>query len=544
MALAAAAGLPPILLAAYLVYGFGKAGYDNTTRELVQRTESTAHAVSQQLDVVHASLTVLSHSDAALGNDLPKLYEASQRLVKSTPAVSAVSLIGADRKMVFLTLRPYVHPDARPQGTQDIPVSDLAAVQQVFQTGRPAVSAPFPSPVSERTVTSLAVPIVQDGKVVYCLRAIIRTDTLNQLLARQDLPQDWTVAIVDKGGLLLARSRSPERYVGKPGSDSLLAALKARQHGVFDGKNKEGVLIKTTIVQVPGWDWSVAIGVPIAALEAPMRHALMLLATTTLAVGAVGFVLSLWLARFITGHVKRLTRVAAGIHRGDKVDLSTLSIKELVEVAERLGEVSRRERRTHIALQDVTARSERTLAQLDSARHDALTHLPGRALFFELVDKRRRAVRRPDQGQLALLFIDLDGFKAVNDQQGHQQGDRVLVEAAGVLTSLVRDTDVAGRLGGDEFVICLVSDHGHIDSTATEVAERVLAKVRKIGFDISCSIGIAVVSGPDADVPAALSNADEAMYEAKRRGKNRAVVFGREPKLDGTPWGASPQKNA
>lgn len=530
MALAMAAGLPPILLAAYLVYGFGKAGYDNTTRELVQRTESTAHAVSQQLDVVHASLTVLSHSDAALGNDLPKLYEASQRLVKSTPAVSAVSLIGADRKMVFLTLRPYVHPDARPQGTQDIPVSDLAAVQQVFQTGRPAVSAPFPSPVSEGTVTSLAVPIVQDGKVAYCLRAIIRTDTLNQLLARQDLPQDWTVAIVDKGGLLLARSHSPERYVGKPGSESLLAALKARQHGVFDGKNKEGVLIKTTIVQVPGWDWSVAIGVPIAALEAPMRHALMLLATTTLAVGAVGFVLSLWLARFITGHVKRLTRVAAGIHRGDKVDLSTLSIKELVEVAERLGEVSRR--------------SERTQAQLESARHDALTRLPGRALFFELVDKQRRALLRPDQGQLALLFIDLDGFKAVNDQQGHQQGDRVLVEAAGVLTSLVRDTDVAGRLGGDEFVICLVSDHGHIDSTATEVAERVLSKIRKIGFDISCSIGIAVVSGPDADVSAALSQADEAMYEAKRRGKNMAMVFGREPKLDGTPWGASPQKNA
>lgn len=528
MALAMAAGLPPILLAAYLVHGFSRAGYDNTTRELVQRTESTAHAVSQQLDVVHASLTVLAHSDAALGNDLPRLYEASQRLVRSTPAISAVSLIGADQKMVFLTLRPYVPPSLRSQGAQDLPVSDLAVVQRVFQTGQPAVSGPFQSPVSARTVTSLAVPIVRDGKVVYCLRAIIRTDTLNQLLARQDLPREWTVAIVDRNGLLLARSHSPERYVGKPGSASLLAALSARQQGVFDGKTKEGDLIKTTIVAVPGWDWSVAMGVPIEALEAPTRRAFTLLAATALAVAAVGFVLSLWLARFITGHVKRLTRVAAGIHRGDPVDLSTLSIKELVEVAERLGEVSRRERSTQV--------------QLHTARHDALTRLPGRALFFERVAQQRQALAHAEHGQLALLFIDLDGFKAVNDLHGHQEGDRVLVEVAEVFQSLIRDADVAGRLGGDEFVICLSSAQGRIDSTAAEVAERVLAKVRQIGFDIGCSIGISVMSGPHADLSRAMSDADEAMYEAKRRGKNMAVVYGRGPKVDGSAWGA--QKNA
>ena len=162
------------------------------------------------------------------------------------------------------------------------------------------------------------------------------------------------------------------------------------------------------------------------------------------------------------------------------------------------------------------------------------------------MEQRRRALAIAAEGQLALLFIDLDGFKAVNDEQGHQQGDRVLVAAAEVLTSLIRDTDVAGRLGGDEFVICLASGQGQIDSTAAEVAERVLSKVRQIGFGISCSIGIAVCSGLDADVSRALSDADEAMYEAKHRGKNRAVVFGRGPKVDGTAWGAGPadQKKA
>ena len=82
--------------------------------------------------------------------------------------------------------------------------------------------------------------------------------------------------------------------------------------------------------------------------------------------------------------------------------------------------------------------------------------------------------------------------------------------------------------------------------TAAEVAARVLSKVRQIGFGISCSIGISVMSGQQADLSRAVSDADEAMYEAKHRGKNRAVVFGRGPKVDGTAWGAGPadQKKA
>lgn len=535
MALAAAAALPLVLLATYLVYGFGKSGYDNATRELVQRTESTAHAVNQELNVALAGLTALANSDSALGNDIPKLYEISQRLVKLHPAMSALSLVGPDQKMVFLTLRPL--------GTTDIPVSELDVVQQIFATGKPAVSGPFKSPINDRIVTTLSVPIVQNGKVAYCLRAIFPVDVFNRLLATQELPKDWTVGIVDKKGLLLARSLNPELFVGKPGSASLLAALKANRQGIFDGQTKEGVPTKTTIVKVSTWDWSVAIGVPTESLKAPMERALVLLIAAAVAVVLLGLVLSLWLARFITNHVEQLVDVSEAIHRGEKVDLSTIAIKELSEVAERMGAVSTRERRTNIALLDVTARSERTRAQLDMARRDALTGLPGRELFFETVEGQRKSLAKRGGGTLALLFIDLDGFKAVNDNYGHLQGDRVLVQTAEILNGLIRDTDAAGRLGGDEFVICLSSDGAHIESAARDVAERVLAQVKEIGFGISCSIGIAMTSHQCVDFSCAVRRADEAMYEAKRRGKNLLVVFGKSPKSDGSVWESMAPEN-
>lgn len=535
MALAAAAALPLVLLAAYLVYGFGKSGYDNATRELVQRTESTAHAVNQELNVALAGLTALANSDSALGNDIPKLYEISQRLVKLNPAMSALSLVGPDHKMVFLTLRPL--------GTQNIPVSELDVVQQIFETGKPAVSGPFKSPINDRIVTTLGVPIVQNGKVVYCLRAIFPVDVFNRLLATQELPKDWTVGIVDKKGLLLARSLNPELFVGKPGSASLLAALKANQQGIFDGKTKEGVPTKTTMVKVSTWDWSVAIGVPSESLKAPMERALVLLIGVALVVVLLGLFLSLWLARYITSHVEELVDVSAAMHRGDKVDLSTIAITELNEVAERLRDVSTRERRTNVALRDVTARNEQTRVQLDMARRDALTGLPGRELFFETVEEQRKSLTKNGGGKLALLFIDLDGFKAVNDNYGHLQGDQVLVQTAEILNCIIRDTDATGRLGGDEFVICLSSDNDHIESAARDVAERVLTQVKDIGFGISCSIGISVTSHQCVDFSCAVRRADEAMYEAKRRGKNLFVVFGKVPKTDGSAWESMAPKN-
>lgn len=176
------------------------------------------------------------------------------------------------------------------------------------------------------------------------------------------------------------------------------------------------------------------------------------------------------------------------------------------------------------------ARSNSLLAvKADQARIDALTGLPGRARFLEMAEAQRGRSQL-DKTSLVMLFIDLDGFKRVNDTLGHDQGDRVLVKAADALRRALRDVDIAGRFGGDEFVACVVANAPDIEATAKSVAGRIVASVGRIGDGIGCSVGVSICSPDCSDLESALRQADEAMYFAKKAGKGRYAMFG-QPRL-------------
>ena len=162
--------------------------------------------------------------------------------------------------------------------------------------------------------------------------------------------------------------------------------------------------------------------------------------------------------------------------------------------------------------------------RIDQARLDDLTGLPGRILFFELAEALR--LRHLGHGlTVAVLFIDLDGFKWINDQKGHERGDAVLIAVAQTLRSVLREIDVAGRIGGDEFVVCLAAPMVTMHCTVTAIAERIIAKVAAIGDGISCSIGVALCDAIGLEWGAVLRQADEAMYSAKRRGKCQFAIY-------------------
>lgn len=163
--------------------------------------------------------------------------------------------------------------------------------------------------------------------------------------------------------------------------------------------------------------------------------------------------------------------------------------------------------------------------RVDQARIDQLTGLPGRAMFLE----QANALLAGEQSNRAsaVLFVDLDGFKRINDQFGHQRGDIMLAQTAAILRSSLRDGDIAGRFGGDEFVVCLAAPCEILEQLAKRVAERIVGKVSEIGNGIGCSIGVALSKPGNSDLDGTIQRADEAMYTAKKRGKNRFVVHGR-----------------
>ncbi|MCI0385214.1 diguanylate cyclase domain-containing protein [Streptomyces sp. CNQ085] len=192
---------------------------------------------------------------------------------------------------------------------------------------------------------------------------------------------------------------------------------------------------------------------------------------------------------------------------------------------------------------DVTERV-RLQAQLQhNASHDPLTDLPNRSLFTERVHQALGGRRRGDAGagHTALLYIDLDGFKAVNDTIGHQAGDELLIQAARRLREAVRAGDTAARLGGDEFAALIVGD-GKCDRAereyrVLEIAERLRATLSRPyqveGGEARVAASIGVAFAESGVTPAVLMrHADLAMYRAKQAGKNRVELYASQPQAE------------
>jgi diguanylate cyclase (GGDEF)-like protein/PAS domain S-box-containing protein len=180
------------------------------------------------------------------------------------------------------------------------------------------------------------------------------------------------------------------------------------------------------------------------------------------------------------------------------------------------------------SLSDITGRRNAEQRLVHDAFHDALTGLPNRALFTDRLAQALRRIERDASRRSAVLFIDLDGFKLVNDSLGHGTGDELLVALARRLGALLRPGDTVARLGGDEFTI-LLDDLGDQEG-AIQAAERVQEaiaepfRVAERELFVSTSIGICLNS-PGMGPAEMLRNADIAMYDAKRHGRSRSAVF-------------------
>jgi diguanylate cyclase (GGDEF)-like protein len=179
---------------------------------------------------------------------------------------------------------------------------------------------------------------------------------------------------------------------------------------------------------------------------------------------------------------------------------------------------------------DLTDRKRREADLAHRATHDVLTGLPNRALLLDRLEHAVDVVRSSSTDEVSLLFIDLDRFKIVNDELGHDAGDALLRVVADRLAGALRGVDVVARLGGDEFVV-LCPGLGRIE--AEDVARRLLRAVSEspiaIGdrrLEVTASVGVTVAApSEDHHAEGLLREADVAMYQAKAHGRNRFEVY-------------------
>jgi diguanylate cyclase (GGDEF)-like protein len=169
-----------------------------------------------------------------------------------------------------------------------------------------------------------------------------------------------------------------------------------------------------------------------------------------------------------------------------------------------------------------------TVERMEEALHDALTGLASRKLFLEKLETRL-AKAAEEGARTALLYVDLDRFKTINDTLGHAAGDQVLMFTADRLRSHLRQDDVPARLGGDEFAVLLPDVTGPEEATAVAAAIvdalAVPMSVAQRRLVVNASIGIALSEPGGRDAALLLHRADLAMYQAKRNGRGRFELF-------------------
>ncbi len=187
-------------------------------------------------------------------------------------------------------------------------------------------------------------------------------------------------------------------------------------------------------------------------------------------------------------------------------------------------------------VQDITERKQLGQRLEHEARTDFLTSLSNRRHFLEQATQELTRVRRY-HSPLALAMLDLDHFKTINDTCGHEVGDKVLIKLAEICRQALRETDVMGRIGGEEFAILLPQT---TDVQASEITERLRTTIAATTIPVenglppvhfTVSVGIASFDDSDTNIDMLLSRADKALYEAKRKGRNRVVIYKGTPKL-------------
>jgi len=272
------------------------------------------------------------------------------------------------------------------------------------------------------------------------------------------------------------------------------------------------------------------------ASAASLRRASVTAVALLLAMLVIGLVAIRYLLQLAITPLRDLTRSAAILASGDlahRIDLARedelgILARDINRMAARLQSNMAQLSESHELLEHRVEERTQELAHL--ASHDVLTGLANRAGLHRLLDDALKAARRRGE-KLALLLLDLDGFKDINDSLGHDQGDHLLRETAHRLRVQVRDVDTAARLGGDEF--CLLLTNIEDGCQAAAVAERCLealaAPITLAGATVGAhgSIGIALYPDDAVEFNGLLKAADTAMYAAKRAGKYRYAFYDR-----------------
>ncbi|WP_165840129.1 sensor domain-containing diguanylate cyclase [Motiliproteus coralliicola] len=381
-----------------------------------------------------------------------------------------------------------------------------------------------------------------------CFIAGLATDFIIEVQEKVSFGRKGHAAIVDADGLVLAHPKPDWRLAMKDISKvSAVQLMMAGETGVttFHSPAMKADMI-AGYATVPDVGWGVMIPQPYQELVDKAGDVRFIaLAISSLGV-TVAALISWWLAGLIAGPIKEVIESAQKLSQGEANQVSENEVagaKELKQLAISFNRMAKDVLSARKNLEHKVAERTRELTDEISQRviienkirhlasHDDLTGVANRTLLMDRLQMRLADSRRRDE-QAALLFLDLDRFKPVNDRLGHSIGDLLLKAVAERLTEATREADTVARYGGDEFVIVLgpYEKLEHVEGFATKILQSLQQpfQIESHLLSIGASIGIAVADTQTNTPESLLHKADHAMYKAKQAGRNRIAFAGRD----------------
>lgn len=492
--------VPASLLAVVFIAHDYQRSREHLLFNLLTTARTMMSVVDRDIASIESSLQALATSPNLDDRNFRAFYAQAKRIQSGTENIS-IALLDESGSQVVNTRYPFDEILA------DYSLAD--SFQAVQDTNKPVISNIFFSKVHPQPLLAIGVPVhtpTSSGR--YTLHAAISPERFEKLLQQQRLPAEWISAVFDGAGNIIARNREMARFVGRKGSPDLLEHMAAGEP-IFISTTHDGVAMHTIISHSTISSWALAIGIPTQLIDDQLRYALMWLVLATVALLASSLTAAWLIGGRIAESIRGLTGPALALGSGDVVTIPPLHLREADEVGSSLVKVSEMlHRAQHLA------------------NHDVLTGLANRALFNEIVVQHLSLCER-NNSTLSILFLDLDGFKGINDQHGHEIGDRLLCMVAARLKAGSRHSDMVARLGGDEFAIVMV---GSTMKDSAIVARKLVRKlsdpyeIDNLVLQISASIGVASYPESGVTVEALLQRADVAMYRAKEMGRSRVEM--------------------
>jgi diguanylate cyclase (GGDEF)-like protein len=490
--------LPAALVGVLLAY----ANYLLQRDSVEQQTALMVRAIQSDLDnelaAIESALKTLATAPELADGNLQGFYLRASNALQSGVVLNYI-LSDREGRQVLNTLLPF---GAGLPGNRTPP-----QLRRVFDERVAVLTDVFVGPTTQRNIIAMGVPVVVKGEVAYSLNIGLTPDRINAIIALHTLPEGWLVAVLDSSCTIAGRSRDADRFVGQAAVGPLVAHIKQQRSGFLESVTKDQIPVFTAYSTSPRWAWTVVAAAPKSELYSDL---LGQLAQVLLGLAAA-LALGLWMARragsTVLNSVRQLNDAAIALGRGEDITLPSLELQEAQAVGTAMLQAADAMRKVKFY-----------------AQHDALTELPNRLLFDELAQRSLAGARRRG-GEVAVLALDLDGFKQVNDTQGHSVGDAVLKIVAQRIGQTIRASDVAARIGGDEFLV-LLSEVSTSESlhTADRLVGALAMPYPGVDVPLGASIGVALFPQHGEDVKALMLAADRALYAAKAAGKGRAVM--------------------